>query len=233
MSKLLIYLSLIFSSIALGQAPPATEQTLKIEARFLYLSKHASTPADPIILTREGTEQIHISTRSPREYVKLPGDGRIIIGTEGPSEEEPIIPFASGIAPSGASKILVLLVPAKDSKYSLMILDERKFKGGSVCFINQSGETVGVKLDNKQIVVKNKAVQIHQPSRQSKARNTQVSFHTVKTDSSGRKVAKLLAETIWNISPTRGEICVFYRDQRRKRASFRVFGSSFVPTPKE
>jgi len=200
---------------------------MKIEARFLYLRKHASTPSAPLLLTKKGPQKIHISSRSPRDYTLLPSDGRIIIGIAGPSEEEPIIPFATGKAPAGASKILVLLTPSIDGKYSMMILDERKFKGGSVCFINQCGQAVGVTLDKKKFLVKNKSTRLHQPTRHEKPRNTHVSFHVRSTNKKGKVEVKLLAESIWNLSPKRGEICVFYRDRLRKRASFKVFASFF------
>jgi len=226
MSKLFISLCLILACAATGQAQ-SSDETLKIEARFLYLRKHASTPSDPLLLTKEGPAKISISSRSPREYTRLPSDGKIIIGTAGPSEEEPIIPFATGQAPAGASKILVLLAPAKDGKYTMMILDERKFKGGSVCFINQCGQAVGVTLDKKKFVVKNKSTHIHQPTRQVKPRNTHISFHVGSTNKKGKIEMKLLAESIWNLSPRRGEICVFYRDRARNRANFRVFASFF------
>lgn len=226
MIKLLLTLSLVFATISTSSAQSDNENR-KIDARFLYLRKHASTPSSPLLLTKKGPQEIHISARSPGEYTTLPGDGRIIIGSEGPNEEEPIIPFATGKAPLGASKILVLLAPAKEGKYSMMILDERKFRGGSVCFINQCGQAVGVTLDKKKFVVKNKETHLHQPTQSAKSRNTHVSFHVKGVNRKGKTEMKLLAESIWNISPKRGEICVFYHDRVRKRTSFKVFASFF------
>lgn len=217
-----ILLAVLTSSLAIAQSNSSNR---KISARFLHLNKHTETPSSMLLMTKLGPKEIRISSRSPRDYVQLPKDGKIILGLPNPEEEKEILPLATGKVAAGISKALILLSPSANGKYSLVILDESKFKGGSVCFINQCGQSVGVTLNNKKFLIKNNSTFIHTPFTSENAKNTHVSFHV--GDKTKNIQMKLLAETIWNISPTRGEICVFYRDKLRNRAAFKVFASHF------
>lgn len=197
-----------------------------VTARFLYVKKSPQTPSQLLLQGRRGIEELKISTRRPSASYKLPKNGRIIIGTPSEDDKNPITPLATGKAPAGASKLLVLLVPKKSGEYQMLILDERKFSGGSVCFLNQCGQPIGVILDGKKINVPVKATKFHRPFASSEPKNVHIAFHA-GTKEHGKVKMKLFAETVWNISPGRGEICVFYRDHIRKKAAFKVLSSQF------
>lgn len=207
----------------------AQDTKRKISARFLYLNKHSQTPSELLLMGKKGPEEVNISTRSPRDYFQLPSDGKIILGVPNIDPEDkknPITPLATGMVPANASKVLVLLSPIKEGNYSMMILNEQNFNGGSICFINQSGQPIGVTLGKKKLMVKNKSTEIYKPFSSSKPQNTHISFHVAEVVD-GKTQMKTLAENIWNISPRRGEICIFYRDQLRKKAAYKVFASHF------
>ncbi|QQL45501.1 hypothetical protein [Sulfuriroseicoccus oceanibius] len=208
-------------------------QAVRTYARFLYLKKHQSTPSELLVMGRKGPEEIRISGRAPGEYVVLPSNGQIIVGTPGADEENPIIPLVSKKVPAGATKVLVLLAPIADGKYSAMLLDEREFKGGSIFFINNSGEGIGVAVDEKKWMVRNRSTKLVQLKVDDDARNTHVSFHVQSDDPKKGNRLKLLGEHIWNIDPKRGEICVFYRDEIRNRSAYKVFASYFYPIERD
>jgi len=231
MKKLIGLLCVMF--LVLPVCAQSDGQAARTYARFLYLKKHQSTPNELLVMGRKGPEEIRISGRAPGEYVVLPPGGQIIVGTPGPDEDTPIVPLVNKKVPAGASKVLVLLAPVADGKYNAMILDEREFKGGSLFFINNSGEGIGVAVDDKKWMVKNRSTKLVQLKVDDKARNTHVSFHVEADDPKDGKRLQLLGEHIWNIDPKRGEICVFFRDEIRKRSAYKVFASYFYPIERE
>lgn len=202
------------------------------QVRFLFLSKHKATPDNVHLMGRSGPELTSISTRSPGRYHAIPASGKILLGNVEMREgKEVVVPFASGKMPENATKALALVMPASASDYRMIVLDERNFRPGSICFLNTTGNNVGALIDQKRYGIKAKSSNVVHPKVGNQARNTYAAFYDIGTPAKPRR-SKIITERTWNISPDRAEVCVFFADPSRKAIGIRVLSSYYHKIPK-
>lgn len=201
------------------------------QARFLFLSKRADTPDTIQVKGRSGSSSMLISTRSPGKYHALPATGEIIIGTfKIVDGEDVMVPLAVGKMPEGATRVLALVYPVNTKGYQMIVLDERKFKPGSICFINTTSNNIGALIDKKRYGVKPKSNSIVHPTVRAKSRNTYAAFYDRGTRAKPHP-SKMITESTWNISPERAEICMFYLHPARNTIGMRVLSSFYAKNP--
>ncbi len=217
--QLFAILTLCVSAIVpvAAQSAPAPSQRI----RFVYLSALPGTPEKMLILSKKGIVDVEISSRTPREYFEI-SEGNVIIGTPGTEKDQPIVPVATGTTPAGATTLTGLLTPKADGKtYAISFLDESKFKPGSVYFLNNTAAPIGVTLGDDKILVPPRKQILHNAKSSNGERNVYASFQTTVRMPDKTMKPVLIAESSWNISKERAEICVFYHDQTRNRTGMR------------
>lgn len=228
--RTILWISLLAFCQSPSLAAEDQQQTRK-QVRFLFLQTHKQTPSTIYIQTKKGIEPLLISSRSPGQYYDIGADGKILIGTVDKDEqnEDVIRPLASVQLSKEFSKTLLLAIPSKNSQYSLTPINENDFKGGSVFFLNNTNSDVGAFINKKRIKIKSKSTAIFDPGTKDESKNTYAAFYMLD----GNKNSKLITESTWNISPNRGEICVFYNDSFRDSINFKVFSSYYKKEAEE
>lgn len=210
-----------------AQEPAKEPGKASKQARFLFLSKLADTPGTIQVQGRSEPKDLMISTRSPGQYHVLPATGKITIGTVQTVEgEEVLVPLATGQIPEGSTKVLALVFPVSAKTYKMIVLDENKFKPGSICFINTTPNNIGALIGDKKYGIKAKSNSIVQPTVSEKSRNTYAAFYNMGTVAKAIH-SKMITESTWNISPERAEICMFYLHPARKTIGMRVLSSYY------
>jgi hypothetical protein len=229
-TQLSVILALCAAAVLPAGAQPAPAASQKI--RFVYLSKFPDTPEKLLIRSNKGIVDVEISSRSPRDYVEVAG-GAVLIGTPGTDKDQPIVPVATGAAPAGAAALTALLTPKADGRtYQVSFLDESKFKPGSVYYLNNTAAPVAVTMGGDKFLVAGHKRLLHNAKSADGGRNGYASFQTAVRMPDNTTKAVLIAESTWNISPERAEICVFYHDQTRNRTGMRGI-SVYFPAARE
>ncbi len=200
------------------------------KARFVYLVKLKTTPDELYVSTKDGPKKTMISTRSPGQYFKLPTTGVVAVGTLGEGKKGPeVVPLAKAKVPAGVKRLTVFLIPTNqgEDSYRLLLLDESKFRAGSIFFINSTEKAVGVEMDGKKLILLRKKTRLYRPRVGEKSRNVFYSFFSLEKMADGQTRSSLITESMWNISPHRGEVCFFYPHGGGRTTRFKVFSCFF------
>jgi len=224
--KSLTAVLLSLASVGMSSAQESKPAQKQKEVRFLFLQKHKLTPDTIHVQSKTKHDPLLISTRSPGEYHEIPATGKVTIGILETAETgEVLIPLATATIPENVTKTLALVVPTKEEKYFLVLIDENKFKPGSIFFYNNTNTDVGANIQKKKIKIKANTTSIFNPVAGEKSKNTYAAFYDLGIKP--KATPKLITETTWNISPNRGEICIFYNDPIRNTVSMKILSSFY------
>jgi len=185
------------------------------------------------VLVRSGKKiiKLDISRRMASDAVKIPASGIIewVVKSDKP-DGDPYLPIARAKVPPGMTKALVILVPRKKPKGTLLftsaVQDLASFSGGDYLFINLSPTAVRVKLGEKKMLIKSGKRSVYKASGLKKSKNLPVKYACMDTR---KKQWKLLSASTIVLRPTRREICIFHWDAKHQRVNYH--GITFPVTP--
>ena len=179
--------------------------------------------ANPV-LVRSGKKiiKLDINRRMASDAVKIPANGIIewVVKSNNP-DGDPYLPIARVKVPDGVRKALVILVPRREPKGTLLftglVQDLSSFSGGDYLFLNLTTTRVSVQMGNKKLLIRSGKHRIYRAKGLKKSTNFPVKYVYYN---SAKNQWKLLSASTIVLRPTRREICIFNWDAKHQRVNY-------------